>query len=124
VFQVERVFCSYDFNLRNVGQWTGALFRDCVARDSRSKLEYLFDENSARADVNGRWRHLNLYLDGKPKLPLLLKYFSFDDAHGVTRLLCARDLRPLLGMQKRFQREVDLLGHENSKLEQKLRFLQ
>lgn len=124
VFRVERVFCAFDFDVQNVAQWTGELFSDCVAPDSQSKLEYVFWENGVLSGGEGRWRHLNLCIDGKPDLPLLLKYFSFDDEHGVTRALCARDLRPLLGMQKRFQREVDLLGHEKSALEQKLRFLQ
>ena len=124
VFRVERVFCAWDFDTPKIGQWTGEIFSDCVAPDSQSKLQFLFWENSATSASEGRWRHLNMYVDGKPDLPLLLKFFSFDDEHGVTRLLCAQDLRPLLGIQRRFQREVDLLGTEKSKLEQKLRFLQ
>mgnify|MGYP001792640440 FL=1 len=124
VFRVERVFCAWDFDTPRIGQWTGELFSDCVAPDSQTKLQYLFWKNSATSDSDARWRHQNLCVDGKPDLPLLLKYFSLEDEHGVTRLLCARDLRPLLGIQKRFQREVDFLGNEKSKLEQKLRFLQ
>ncbi len=122
--RVERFFCTFDFDASKLRQWVGKRFQQIVAKDSQSKLEHLFADNCASSVGDARWRHLNLRVDGKPRLPLLLKYFCFDDKHGVTQLICARDLRPIIGMQERFQREVDLMGQENSKLEQKLKFIQ
>ena len=121
---VVKALCAFDFDSSAIKNWRKLPFAQLVANDSQPKLEYLFADNCAAPGAKGRWRHLNMKTNTKPDLPLLLKYFCFHDDGGLTQVICARDLRPLLGIQERFQREVELIDREKSELEEKLKHRQ
>ena len=85
--------------------WIGKTISQLVAPDSRKKLDLLLADNSAFTNGEARWRHLNLQVDGQPNLPLLLKFFRFVNEGTAFQMICARDLRPMVSVQRRFQQE-------------------
>ena len=85
--------------------WIGKSLLELVAPDSRPKLDLLLADNSAYTNGEARWRHLNLQVDGQPNLPLLLKFFRFVNEGTAFQMICARDLRPMVSVQRRFQQE-------------------
>lgn len=115
--RVLKVTCSGDFDRSLVAEWEGRAFDDIVAPDSAMKITRLFSDNSAVQGAEGRWRHLNLKIGAEPNLPVLLKYFRFSEEDAVVNMICARDLRSVLGMQQRFHREVDAMERRMSKLQ-------
>ncbi len=103
--QVTGVLGSHDVDAADFQSWVGQNIAELVAPDSREKLRLLTDDNSASLDGEGRWRHLNFLTETGPDLPLLLKFFRFVNEGTAFHMICARDLRPMVNVQNRFQRE-------------------
>lgn len=110
--EVTGVLGSHEIDGSDYQDWVGQKLEDLVAPDSREKLSLLVDDNSASLDAEGRWRHLNLVKGGEPNLPLLLKFFRFVNEGTAFHMICARDLRPMVEVQKRFQREEMVLRNQ------------
>ncbi|MDP2085777.1 MAG: hypothetical protein Q8K20_11315 [Gemmobacter sp.] len=84
--------------------WVGRSFAAILSRDSRGKLETLFNSDLGKAPETVRWRHVNLVCEGGASLPVLVKYFELGEGSDRARVMIARDLRPTVDMQARLQR--------------------
>lgn len=84
--------------------WEGESFASVLAPDSRSKLAGILETDAAQAPETVRWRHVNLRCPDGDTLPVLVKFLVLGEAEDRVRLVVARDLRPTITMQTRFQR--------------------
>jgi hypothetical protein len=84
--------------------WAGQGFATVLAPDSRSKLAMVLETDATVAPDAVRWRHVNLRCSEGETLPVLVKYFVLGEGEARVRMIVARDLRPTVSMQTRFQR--------------------
>ena len=103
------VACSGSVARRSVEGWEGCAFSSLVSTDSQPKIDILLEDNSARRDISGKWRHLNFLSSQNEDLPLLIKFFRFVHEGTSTNLICARDLRPLSEAREQWQNQQTVL---------------
>ena len=103
-FTVVDILGSPEIDGKLFQHWIGQKLENLVSEDSKEKLSLLVEDNAARQTNETRWRHLNFIFNGKPDLPLLLKFFGFEGDGAYHHLICARDLRPMFTIQQRVQR--------------------
>lgn len=117
---VRGVHCPSGLASEQFEPWAGQALKEIVSSDSLPKLPLLFGDNSARADSERRWRHLNLTTDTGAVVPFLLKYFMFEGVIGPVHVVCGRDLRPIVDMQNQLQNELIALQGKQEELERLL----
>lgn len=88
-----------------VSNWIGQRLEDLVLSESAGKLPLLLSDNAAQAGSDGRWRHLNLRTGPGESLPLLLKFFRFVNEGQAKHLVLARDLGPMVSVERQYATE-------------------
>jgi hypothetical protein len=82
--------------------WIGKTPPDIASVESVTKIQKLIDAD-AFTDGPSPWRHVNLVINAKSTIPLLVKHFSMMAGAIPLRFIAGRDLRPLQQAQVRFQ---------------------
>ena len=109
---VRDVYCSPPLDRALFVNWIGQKIHSVVSKDSTMKLANVISDNAALPSSERVWRHLNFALSTTKDIPLLVKYFAFNEGDNPLHLICARDLSPVLEMQQRVQSELTRLSRE------------
>lgn len=107
---IEEIFCAPSLDAVRFDPWIDRDLRSIVSPDSWIKIDGLIGDNSASPGSEGAWRHLNFEMEPNVSIPLLAKYFAFEEGDRLVQLICARDLSPVLEMQQRLQKELTQLA--------------
>ena len=117
---VRGIHCPSGLASEKFEPWAGQALEEIVSSDSLPKVPLLLADNSARADSERRWRHMNLRTTSGAIMPFLMKYFMFEGMIGPVHVVCGRDLRPIVDMQNQLQNELIVLQGKQEELERLL----
>ena len=97
---------------RGQPSWLGQPWAECVALDSRPKVDAMLADPAGRSGP--RWRHLNLLGQGGASVAVMASVVAL--GHGGRQVVVARDLRPLSALQQRLMDAQQSLERDYAKL--------